>query len=162
MGVLSTLVRVDSYTNMHAVAELDDGQLHAVQRFVKAAGGCSAPAVKEDADRIAPGTMRLRQFASRPDQDPGLREVQLMIRHPNNTGMQMDQITRLYAPAFFVRSVQIWQGGDTLLMIEGGISISQNPEFRFSYRPNGATTLRARAEDSKGHVFTQEWAIVDF
>ncbi len=41
---LSTHVRVDSYTNMHVVAELSDGNLYVTKRFVKAAGGCSAPA----------------------------------------------------------------------------------------------------------------------
>ena len=50
MRSLSTRVRVDSYTNVHAVAELSDGQLYAAQRFVKAAGGCSAPAAKQEAD----------------------------------------------------------------------------------------------------------------
>ena len=60
---LSTRVRVDSYTNLHAVAELSDGQLYAAQRFVKAAGGCSAPAAKVEADSIPLGTMRFRQFA---------------------------------------------------------------------------------------------------
>jgi hypothetical protein len=29
----------------------------------------------------------------------GHREAQLMIRHPNNPGLQMDQISRLYTPA---------------------------------------------------------------
>ena len=64
MRSLSTRVRVDSYTNVHAVAELSDGQLYAAQRFVKAAGGCSAPAAKLEADSIPPGTMRFRQFAA--------------------------------------------------------------------------------------------------
>jgi sulfur-oxidizing protein SoxY len=80
-----------------------------------------------------------------------------MIRHPNYTGMQMDQITRLYVPAHFVKSVRIWQGGQLLLAIEGGISISENPEFRFDYRPNGAGTFRAEVEDSEGKTFAQDW-----
>src|SRR6185437_6302763 len=43
---ISTRVRVISYTNVHAVAELSDGKLYMVKTFVKASGGCSAPAVK--------------------------------------------------------------------------------------------------------------------
>ena len=44
--MISTRVRVDSYTNVHAVAELSDGTLHVTKTFVKASGDCSAPAAK--------------------------------------------------------------------------------------------------------------------
>jgi sulfur-oxidizing protein SoxY len=154
---LATRVRVDSYTNMHVVAELDDGTLHAAARFVKAAGGCSAPASRQVADAIPLGTMRFRQFPPDPAAGAGWRQAQLMIRHPNYSGMQMDQLTRLYVPAHFVTSVRIWQGEDALLAIESGISISENPEFRFDYRPNGARMFRAEATDSEGKRFHGEW-----
>jgi sulfur-oxidizing protein SoxY len=153
---LSTRVRVDSYTNIHAVAELSDGQLYAAQRFVKAAGGCSAPAAKQEADAIPLGTMRFRQFPPAQGADTDLREAQLLIRHPNFSGMQMDQVTRLYVPAHFVKSVRIWQGDELVLSVESGISISENPGFRFDYRPSGAA-FRAEMEDSEGQVFTQQW-----
>ena len=66
-----------------------------------------------------------------------------MIRHPNYSGMQMDQLTRLYVPARFVKSVKLWQGQELLLAVECGISISENPVFRFDYATNGATTFSA-------------------
>jgi sulfur-oxidizing protein SoxY len=153
---VSTRVRVDSYTNIHAVAAMADGQLYAVERFVKAAGGCSAPVAKQEANAIPLGTMRFRQFARDPGSDA--REVQLMIRHPNYSGMQMNQVTRLYVPAHFVSSVHIWQGDELLLGIESGISISENPEFRFDYRPNGAAGLRAEVTDSEGRLFKENWS----
>lgn len=157
MRSLSTRVRIDDYTKVHAVAELSDGQLYATARFVKAAGGCSAPAAKLDADAIPLGTMRFRQFPVAEGAAPGPREAQLLIRHPNYTGMQMDQVTRLYVPAHFVNKVRIWQGDDLLLTIESGISISENPAFRFDYRPNGAGRFRAEMDDSEGKSFKQEW-----
>jgi sulfur-oxidizing protein SoxY len=80
-----------------------------------------------------------------------------MIRHPNYSGMQMDQVSRLYVPAHFVKSVRIRQGQDLLLSIESGISISENPSFRFDFRPNGAATFSAEMEDSEGRSFRQEW-----
>jgi sulfur-oxidizing protein SoxY len=154
---LSTRVRVDSYTTLHVVAETADGRLYAAERFVKAAGGCSAPAAKQDADSIPPGTMRFRQFASASGAEPDRTEAQLLIRHPNYSGMQMDQVTRLYVPAQFVKSVRIWQGEELLASIESGISISENPSFRFDYRPNGATSFSAQMEDSDGRSYRQEW-----
>jgi sulfur-oxidizing protein SoxY len=157
MRSLSTRVRVDSYTNLHVVAELSDGHLYATQRFVKAAGGCSAPASKPEAGSIPLGAMRFRQFPPADGAAPDRSEAQLMIRHPNYSGMQMDQLTRLYVPAHFVKSVHLWQGEDLLLAIESGISISENPSFRFDFRPNGAATFKATMEDSEGKSFQQEW-----
>jgi sulfur-oxidizing protein SoxY len=154
---LSTRVRVDSYTNLHVVAELTDGRLYAAERFVKAAGGCSAPAAKPDANATPPGAMRFRQFAAASGAEPDRAEAQLLIRHPNYSGMQMDQVTRLYTPAQFVKSVRIWQGEELLVAIESGISISENPGFRFDYRPNGATSFHALMEDSDGRSYRQEW-----
>ncbi len=156
-GSLSARVRVDSYTNIHAVAETADGRLYVVQRFVKAAGGCSAPAAKQQADSIPLGMMRFTQFPLAPGADT--REVQLMVRHPNASGMQLDQVTRLYVPAHFITAVRIWQGDDLVLGIESGISIAENPAFRFDVRPNGATEFRAEVEDNEGAVFRQRWPV---
>lgn len=154
---IATRVRVDDYTNVHAVGETADGALLAVRRFVKAAGGCSAPMVKEDAETIALGTMRFRQFAA--TADSALRQVQLIIRHPNNSGMQMDQLTRYYIPAHYITSVKLYQGDALIVAAETGISLSQNPELRISFRPNGAKSFRAEAIDNKGGHFTGEWPV---
>jgi sulfur-oxidizing protein SoxY len=153
---LSTRVRVDSYTNITVVAELSDGQLYATQRFVKAAGGCSAPAAKLEADATPEGEMRFRRFSA-DSSGSGQAEAQLLIHHPNYSGMQMDQVTRLYVPAKFVKSIRLWQGEALLLSVEAGISIAENPAFRFSYRQNGGSVFRAEIEDSDGRSFRQEW-----
>jgi sulfur-oxidizing protein SoxY len=157
---IATRVRVDDYTNFHAVAELSDGTLLASHRYVKAAGGCSAPALKVSGDTIPPGTMRIRQFShDSASARPGWREAQIMIRHPNYSGMQMDQVTRLYVPAHFIRSLRIQQGDASLLAIESGISIAENPLYRFVYRPNDAKEFRAEAVDSDGVEFRAEFPI---
>ena len=146
-----------SYTNIHAVAELSDGRLYQAERFVKAAGGCSAPALKQVAADVPLGTMRLRTFPRSAENPPGVVEAELMIRDPNYSGLQMDQLTRLYVPAHFVKSVRLWQDQRPLLSIESGISISENPDFRFDFRPDGAKAIRAEAVDSKDALFTGTW-----
>jgi sulfur-oxidizing protein SoxY len=115
---ISTRVRVNSYTNVHAVAELSDGKLYVVKTYVKASGGCSAPAVKSDRTNI--GEMRFRQLGQTPDAESNTRTAQIMIRHPNNSGLQMDQVTRLYIPPFFVHSLKVWQGDELLLLAMEG------------------------------------------
>ena len=56
-----------------------------------------------------------------------------------------------------MRDLRIWQGDELVLAMEGGISISEDPNIRFSYRPNGAATFRVEAVDTDGHVFKGEW-----
>lgn len=157
ISALSTRVRVDSYTNVHAVAELSDGKLYVVKTFVKAAGGCSAPAVKDAAEANAGlGDMRFRVFPAAANASGTPREAQIMIRHPNNSGLQMDQITHLYIPPMFVDNLKVWQGDDLVLAMKGGISISQNPSLRFSFTPNGGN-FRVEASDTEKHAFKGEW-----
>jgi sulfur-oxidizing protein SoxY len=158
---ISTRVRVNNYTDVHAVAELSDGTLYVVKTFVKASGGCSAPAAK-NADEASNhlGQMKYRQFARAGQGNAdGTREAQIMIGHPNNSGLQMDQLTQLYIPAFFIDHLKLWQDDSLVLAMEGGISISEDPNLRFTYISNGAKTFRAEAKDTSGHVFRNEWKI---
>ena len=158
VSALATRVRVNSYTDVHAVAELSDGKLYMVKRFVKAAGGCSAPAIKDASGaKINIGQMRFRQFPAPAGSSGQLRQAQLIIRHPNNSGLQMDQITHLYIPPFFVKDLKVWQGDQLIVAMDGGISISENPSIRFTYRPNGAKNFRAQAIDTDHHVYKREW-----
>jgi sulfur-oxidizing protein SoxY len=160
---ISTRVRVNNYTNVHAVAELSDGKLYMAKTYVKASGGCSAPAAKNaDEAEGRLGQMRLRQFA-KAAQGPtsGAREAQIMVGHPNNSGLQMDQVTQLYIPAFFVNELRLWQDDSPVLAMEGGISVSEDPNIRFTYVSNGAKRFRAEAKDTEGHVFQHEWKVDD-
>ena len=153
---VATRVRVEGYTNVHAVAELSDGHLYGVKTFVKAAGGCSAPALKTDDAEAHVGELKFRRFAAS-ETETGPHEAQIMVRHPNHSGMQMDPQSRLYVPALFVRELKVWQGDALVLVMDGGISISENPSIRFSYRPNGAKRFRAEAVDTNDRVFRGEW-----
>src|SRR6266481_7704095 len=158
---ISTRVRVNNYTDVHAVAELSDAKLYMTKTYVKASDGCSAPAAKnadEAKDKL--GQMRFRQFV-RPSEGPtsGAREAQIMIGHPNNSGLQMDQVTMLYVPAFFVNELRLSQDDNLILAVEGGISISEDPNIRFTYVPNGAKRFRVEAKDTAGHVFQNEWKV---
>lgn len=159
VSTISTRVRVNSYTNVHAVAELSDGNLYVVKTYVKASGGCSAPAIKIASEaKINIGEMRFRQFAP-PNATPAgqTREAQITIRHPNNSGLQMDQISHLYVPAFFVDDLKVWHGDDLIFAMAGGISIAENPSIRFRYVSNGAAPFRAEAVDTDKHVYKGEW-----
>jgi sulfur-oxidizing protein SoxY len=99
--------------------------------------------------------MRLRGFENAEAESAGLVDAQLMIRHPNNSGLQRDLITNYYIPAYFVRELEMTVAGDLLLRMEGGISISENPTFRLIFQAAGDEPIAVRAVDTKDDVFEQ-------
>ena len=150
-------LRVNQYSNVRVIAETDSDTLM-TGRFVKASGGCSAPASRDPEVALASmGQMKLKLFGDETAQmSTPRREAQIMIRHPNYSGLQRDQITQLFIAAHFIDTIEVYQGDEMLFTMEGGISISENPVFRFEYNDNGATSLRVRATDTEGNVFERE------
>jgi sulfur-oxidizing protein SoxY len=154
---LSTRVRVNDYSYLRAIAETPDGKLYMTKTFVKASGGCSAPAVKNmDEAKKTMGQMKLRQFAAADGKAP---ELQLMIRHPNNSGLQRDPLTQYFIPAHFIQKLTISQADRPIMSMEGGISISEDPNFRFDYKPQGSGDIRVEAVDTEGKKFNDHWPI---
>lgn len=159
---METRVRVDQYSNIRVIAETANGDTYMNGRFVKASGGCSAPALKDMESSIAnAGKMRLKLFdpATETSTSTSRKQVKVMIRHPNFSGMQRNQVTQLFIPAFFVDELEVFQGEERMFRMEGGISISEDPVFRFSYIPNGATEFRVRATDTEGNIFERTFPI---
>jgi sulfur-oxidizing protein SoxY len=159
VDTISTRVRVNEYTKIHIVAETSDGKLYVTEKFVKAAGGCSAPAMKNQDEAMASmGRLRFRQFAVPVGAgQSGLREAQIMIRHPNHSGFQRDQLTNLYIPARFINDIVLKQGSDLIFRATGGISLSEDPNIRFNFRYNGAASFTADFVDTEDMKFHGEW-----
>jgi sulfur-oxidizing protein SoxY len=148
-------VRVERYSNVRVIAGTDGG-LSMTGRFVKASGGCAAPASRDPEAALASmGEMKMRLFPKDAQMSTPRREAQIMIRHPNYSGLQRDQVTHRFISAHFIDHVEVWQGEDLLFTMDGGISVSENPVFRFSYTDNGATALRVMATDTEGNTFEQ-------
>lgn len=131
---IETRIRVEDYSFIRAVAELNDGSLHMATRFIKASGGCSAPAGRDMAQAMANlGRWRMRVEGQPEAGRPAL--AQLMISHPNEAGLAMDQVSRTYASPHFVRQVEVTYGGKPVLTADIDFSISENPNFRFYFTP---------------------------
>ncbi|WP_207478761.1 quinoprotein dehydrogenase-associated SoxYZ-like carrier [Arenibaculum pallidiluteum] len=157
-GALETRVRVNEYTNVRAVAETEDGRLLMTSRYIKAAGGCSAPALKDPAQSLARmGKMKMNL----PDRIPAGSPVtaQLLISHPNNSGLQFDQVSRFFIPPHYIRSVSVSYNGKPVLEMTTDISISEDPNFQFSFVPEADGMLEVRAVDTKDKVFTESWPV---
>ncbi len=151
---ISTRVRIDRYTYLRVIAEKNDGSLYMVKQFIKASGGCSAPAGKDYNAALARiGKMRIRM------REPMIGEpssVQVMISHPNNSGLQMDQVSRGYIPAHYVKEMTISYNQQLLIQMESGISISEDPSLRFVFTPAQTGTLKVDVIDSKNLSFSKE------
>lgn len=156
---ISTRVRFDSFSYIRAIAETEDGRLFMDTHFVQAAGGCSSPAIKDATEAAAnAGQMNIKKiaaqrFASSRNQSMVTAEGQVMLKHPNYSGMQMDPGTGQYIPAKYVRSIDVSRGGELIFHMEAGISLSTNPNVRFTYGSVEGETLEAKAEDSDGATF---------
>jgi sulfur-oxidizing protein SoxY len=155
---VATRVRIDDYTNLHAVAEMADGTLYVAERFIKAAGGCSAPAGNDPALALARlGKMKLR-FAGTPQAgQPAI--AQLLISHPNSSGLQMDQVTRNYIPADFIQQVRITYADKAVLTVDSDIALSEDPSIRFGFLPAGPGEIKVEVDDSSRRHFSQSWPL---
>lgn len=157
-------VRYDVYSNIRAVATVEDGRMFMVGRFVQAAGGCSAAVSRDPVAALETmGQMKLKQFDTSGGQSGQVagteRQVQLMIRHPNFTGLQVRTGTLDHIEARYIDRIEVTLGDEMLFTMVGGFSISENPSFRFSYIDNGADYLNVRAVDTEGTEFTHSFAL---
>ena len=163
-ATLSIDIRLDHASPVRVVVEADNGALYMIEKFVKASGAgvCAAPpAGRSGARRRHHGA----DAAHRPDR-PGRagatrfhRSAQLDIRHPQLTGMQMNQITMLYTPMRFVNSVEVRQGDEMIFTLEGSMTLSENPRIAFDYQVNGASVIAVRTKDTNDTVWTKEFPV---
>jgi sulfur-oxidizing protein SoxY len=147
---VETRLRFEDFSFVRAVAEMNDGRLYMAQRWVKAAGGCSAPNAKRLPESLL-GKMKLRFDDEMISYNkPNL--VQLMIRHPNESGLaanfDAEQVPQ------FVRSVRVTYDGRPVMDAEVDFSISDNPNFRFFFTPHDKGVLKIEVEDTHDKRFT--------
>lgn len=154
-------VRVDTYSDLRAIATLADGRKVMAGRYVKASGGCAAPAGKSmDAVRATMGQMKFRstpaEGADGGDTSAARDIGTLMIRHPNFSGLQRDQVSLLTIPAEFIQTLEVRQADQMLFTMDAGISISEDPVFRFAWQP-GQGPVTVHAQDTEGRVWDQSF-----
>ncbi len=97
--------------------------------------------------------------------------VQLLISHPNVTGMQMDQISRFLKKSHFVKKISVYFNDKPILTAKTDIAISSDPNFRFYFVPDKAGELKAEFTDTscesptardvctQGKTYTETYAI---
>lgn len=151
---IDTRIRVEQYSYVRAIAATTDGRYHMAARYVKASGGCSAPPPSDAAADASARLGRMRILVDPAAQAGAPASVRLQVSHPNDSGLAMDQLSRTYAPAHFVRTLEVRQGGELVLSADLDFAISENPYFRFSLVPAQGAALEARVVDNQSLEFS--------
>ena len=155
LASLTTRIRINAYSPVRVITQTSDGQLHMSANFVKASGGCSAPASASNELALKRrGKMKLRQ---QPKQ--GLSQLHFMISHPNYSGLQINQLTRHWIPADYVSQVKLTLNNKQLITFSGGISLSENPSLHFYLKKMVAGKIIAQVSDSQGRNYQQQWQV---
>lgn len=150
-----TRLRVDEYGHIRVISELSNGELHMASRYVKVSGGCTQPPNRDQLHNIGKTVFRLPEPVRMDAPTPA--EVQVI--HPNDTGFELNQLTVMYIPPHFVRSIKVSYADRKVFDADVDFSISENPFFRFNFVPHGAGELKAEVEDSKEQHYTGRLAV---
>ena len=155
---VETRLRFEDFSHVRAIAETNDGKLWMSSRWVKAAGGCSAPNAKNRVPAALLGKMKFKfEDETVKYNEPNL--VQVMIRHPNESALAGDfDVTQVPQ---FVRSVTVTYDGKPIMTAEVDFSISENPNFRFYFTPYGKGELRVEVEDTHDNRFVQSIPVME-
>jgi sulfur-oxidizing protein SoxY len=142
-------VRIDRFTSVRAIAETNDGRLEMRSTWVNASGGCSAPSSAADGGTL--GEIRFRPSADG-------KSLQVSIRHPNNSGFQIDPRTGDSIPPHYISHIRLSSGGQTFMDADTGISLSENPTLRIATAlPLNAVTLDATDSPTNVH-YSATWS----
>jgi len=153
-----TRLRVDEYSHVRVVSELSNGELHTDSRYVKTSGGCSAPP-NRDAPHLIGKTLIKLAGELRPGQPT---PADITVIHPNDTGFELNNVTVMFIPPHFVRSIKLSYAGRKLLDAEVDFSLSENPTLRFHFVPQAqGGELRAEVSDSKDGQFSGRLKVGD-
>lgn len=155
---VETRLRFEDFSFVRAIAETNDGKLYMSSKWVKAAGGCSAPGDKNRIPANLVGTMKFR-FADDTVEANKPALVQLMIRHPNESALASD-FDETKTPQF-VRQVTVTYAGKKVMSAEVDFSISDNPSFRFYFVPEKEGELQAVVEDTHDKRYVHRAVIVE-
>lgn len=154
---VETRLRFEDFSHVRAIAETNDGKLWMDSRWVKAAGGCSAPNGRNRVPAALLGKMKFRFDDDIRYGQPNL--VQVNIRHPNESALAGD-----FDPSAvpqFVRSIVATYAGKPVMTAEVDFSLSDNPSFRFWFTPKQKGELRVEVEDTHDNRFVQSLPVIE-
>ncbi len=141
-------LRIDRFTSVRAIAETTDGRFEMRSSWVNASGGCSTPPSTLTAGAL--GEIRFRP-------SPDARSLLISIRHPNNSGFQIDPRSGEPIAAHYVSHLRFSVAGHTLLQADTGISLSENPTLRIASDEPLPAPIMLEVIDSQDARYSASW-----
>lgn len=160
-----THMRMNGPSPVRVIIEANDGKLYMKQQLVKTSGlgACASPPVGDPKELLANlGDMKLKPAGLAKENVRASklkRKARLEIKHPNLTGLQMDQITLQYILARFVNTVEVRHGSEKLFTLTASISLSQDPDLTFDYLFNGSNEISVKAIDTDDTKFEKSFPV---
>lgn len=150
---ISTRIRMETDSYIHAVGETADGKLYMTAIAIRAAGGCGGLVDGDDtAIRAAAGKIKMNVEAPVKFGEP--TAATFHIKHPMFTGLQRDLVSGGYKPAFYIQKVAFTHNSKPVMHADFAVGVSEDPYLRFSYLPDGPGSLEVKADDNEGKSFT--------
>ncbi len=156
---LAMRIRVDTFSYVRAIAELNTGQLYMSKSFVRAKGACSAPppASIEDSRKLL-GKMKMKIIGDLVLGQPSLMQVKIL--HPNITGMAPLKIgSHVIPPAFFMDTLEVHYNDKPIVKALLTFSLSMDPSLRFFFTPMQEGTLTIKGTDTKKNHFSDTYQV---
>lgn len=156
---LAMRVRVDTFSYIRLVAELNTGELYMTKSFVRAKGACSSPPPKgAQESKLLLGKMKIKSIGDIVFGKPNL--IQLKIRHPNITGMAPLKIgSRVIPPPHYIDELKIYYNDELVMQASTTFGVSMDPAYRFYIVPDKEGTLTVKGKDTKKNMFTSSYKI---
>ena len=149
---LAMRIRVDDNTYFRVITEMNNGDLLMSKSFIRSLGGCSEPlgaSVDESLKRM--GKMKINTVGAVALGEANL--MQLKISHPNITGLGASQRTGVKPPPHFLKELIVSYDGKLVMKANLTFAISQDPSFRFFFKPEKEADMIVEAVDTKNNNF---------
>jgi len=150
---ISTRVRLEMDSYIHAVGETEDGRLVMSAITIRASGGCGGP-VDGDEAAIRAASGKIKMSVEQPVRFGEPNPATVLIKHPMFTGLQRDLVSGGYRPAFYMKKLDVIYNGKPVMNVDFGVGTAEDPYLRFFYQPDGAGTMEVKATDNEGKEFT--------
>lgn len=150
---ISTRIRMETDSYIHAVGETADGKLVMSAITIRASGGCGGP-VEGDESAIRAASGKIKMSVEEPVKFGEPNPATVLIKHPMFTGLQRDLVSGGYRPAFYMKRLDVNFKGQPVMNVDFGVGTAEDPYLRFFYLPDGAGTMEVKATDNEGKEFT--------
>jgi sulfur-oxidizing protein SoxY len=108
-----------------------------------------------DTEMVGLGKMIVKTFPPALDANP-IWSAQVMIKHPNANGMQLDINTANIIPPRYVNTVTVKRDGELVFKMDSTFSVSTNPNFRFTFARGHKNELDVVVTDTDAARFAAQ------